>query len=288
LFEKTQEFGDAVDALRMFDFRVDFAAPDSSTFTERAESPVEVAPFNPLTPVGRDDIEQPPAASTAAALDSISDRLMFRLAYRNFGGHESLFATHSVNVGTGETLAAHQSGVRYYELRRSPGEPFAIAEQATFAPNADNRWMPSGAMDHQGNLAIGYNVASLTTFPSMRFAGRLATDPSGGLFQGERSLIAGTGVQTNTGSRWGLQRAQRRSRRRLYVLVHLRVLHGREPGFELGRLADADRPVPLPRVRGREAGGAARQRDQRAHRRSDRGSHRGHRRRLPPVHGVGG
>jgi subtilisin-like proprotein convertase family protein len=198
-----QEFGDAVDALRMFDFRVDFAAPDSSTFTERAESPVEVAPFNPLTPVGRDDIEQPPAASTAAALDSISDRLMFRLAYRNFGGHESLFATHSVNVGTGETLATHQSGVRYYELRRSPGEPFAIAEQATFAPNADNRWMPSGAMDHQGNLAIGYNVASLTTFPSMRFAGRLATDPSGGLFQGERSLIAGTGVQTNTGSRWG-------------------------------------------------------------------------------------
>jgi subtilisin-like proprotein convertase family protein len=197
------EFGDAADALRMFDFHVDFASPGSSTFTERPESPIRVAPFNPLTPAGRDDIEQPPSASAAAALDSISDRVMFRLAYRNFGGHESLVATHSVNVGTGVTLATHQSGVRYYELRRSPGEPFAVAEQATFAPDGDSRWMPSGAMDHQGNLAIGYNVASLTTFPSMRYAGRLATDPSGGLFQGERSLVAGTGVQTNTGSRWG-------------------------------------------------------------------------------------
>lgn len=197
------EFGDAADALRVFDFRVDFATPAASTFTERAESPIRVAAFNPLTPTGRDDVVQPPAASTAAALDSIADRLMFRLAYRNFGGHESLFATHSVNVGTGTSLTTFRSGVRYYELRRSPGEPFAVAEQATFAPDTDSRWMPSGAMDHQGNLAVGYNVASRTTFPSMRYAGRLATDPSGGLFQGERSLVAGTGVQTNTGSRWG-------------------------------------------------------------------------------------
>jgi subtilisin-like proprotein convertase family protein len=191
------------DAVRMFDFRVNYAIPGLSTFTERAESPVAVAPFNPLTPAGRDDIEQPPPASTAAALDSISDRLMFRLAYRNFGDHESLVVTHSVNVGTGVSLATHQSGIRYYELRRAPGEAFQVVEQATFAPDSDSRWMPSGAMDHQGDIAIGYNVASLTTFPSMRYAGRLATDPSGGLFQGERSLVAGTGVQTNTGSRWG-------------------------------------------------------------------------------------
>jgi subtilisin-like proprotein convertase family protein len=197
------EFGDAADALRMFDFRVNFATPALSTFIERAESPIVVAPFNPLTPVGRDDVVQPPPASTAAALDSISDRLMFRLAYRNFGGHESLVATHSVNVGTGTSLTTYRSGVRYYELRRSPGEAFAVAEQATFTPSADSRWMPSGAMDHQGDLAIGYNVASSTTRPSMRYAGRLATDPSGGLFQGERTLVAGTGVQTNTGSRWG-------------------------------------------------------------------------------------
>jgi subtilisin-like proprotein convertase family protein len=198
------EFGASADALRVFDFQVNFADPGASTFTERAESPITVAPFNPLTPAGRDDVVQPPPSSiTAAALDSISDRLMFRLAYRNFGGHESLAVAHSVNVGTGTSLTTYRSGVRYYELRRSPGEAFAVTEQATLAPDGDSRWMPSAAMDHQGDLAVGYNVASRTTFPSMRYAGRLATDPSGGLFQGERSFVAGTGVQTNTGSRWG-------------------------------------------------------------------------------------
>lgn len=58
-------------------------------------------------------------------------------------------------------------------------------------------------MDHQGNLAIGYSVSSLTTFPSIRYAGRLATDPPNGLPQGETTLVAGTGVQRSTGGRWG-------------------------------------------------------------------------------------
>jgi subtilisin-like proprotein convertase family protein len=200
------EFGDPQgDALRVFDFRADFASLAASTFTERAESPIPVAAFNPLTPAGRDDIEQPaPAVTATASLDSISDRLMFRLAYRNFGGYESLVVNHTVNVGTGTTIATHQAGVRYYELRRSlAGGGFTVNEQATFAPDTDNRWMGSAAMDNQGNLAIGFSVSSLTTFPSIRYAGRLASDPPGGLFQGETPLVAGTGVQTSTGSRWG-------------------------------------------------------------------------------------
>ncbi|HEV8254485.1 MAG TPA: proprotein convertase P-domain-containing protein, partial [Vicinamibacteria bacterium] len=200
------EFSDPQgDALRVFDFHADFASPAASTFTERAESPIAVAAFNPLTPAGRDDIEQPPPAVTAtASLDSISDRLMFRLAYRNFGGYESLVVNHTVNVATGTTIATHQAGVRYYELRRNlAGGGFTVNEQATFAPDTDNRWMGSAAMDNQGNLAVGYSVSSLTTFPSIRYAGRLASDPPGGLFQGETPLVAGTGVQTSMASRWG-------------------------------------------------------------------------------------
>ena len=101
---------------------------------------------------------------------------MFRLAYRNFGTHQSLVVNHTVNVGTGVTQATHQAGVRYYELR-STGGAYSVNEQATFAPDTDNRWMGSAAQDHQGNLAVGYSVSSLTTFPSIRYAGRLATDP---------------------------------------------------------------------------------------------------------------
>jgi len=196
------EFGDALDALRLFDFHVDFAVPANSTFTERTESPIAVAAFNPLSPAGRADIRQPAPATDAHAVDSISDRLMHRLQYRNFGTHESLVTTHTVNTGTGTTLATYKAGVRYYELRRSGGT-WAVHEQGTFSPDADNRWMGSAALDNGGNLAVGYSVSSLTTFPSIRYAGRLASDPPGGLAQGERSLVAGTGVQRSTGSRWG-------------------------------------------------------------------------------------
>lgn len=201
-FNANEFLGDLGDSLRMFNFHADFAVPANSTFIERPESPVAVAAFDPRNPAGLDDIEQPPPSTATSAVDSISDRLMHRLQYRNYGTHQALTVNHTVNVGTGTTLALHQAGVRYYELRNTAGT-YAVREQATFAPDTDNRWMGSAAMDHEGNLAVGYSISSTTTFPGVRYAGRLAADPLGGLFQGEATLIAGTGVQTNTGSRWG-------------------------------------------------------------------------------------
>jgi subtilisin-like proprotein convertase family protein len=196
--------GDAGDALRLFNFHADYDVPANSTFTERADSPLVVAAFNPTDPAGLDDIEQPPPSTPTSALDSIQDRLMNRLQYRNFGGYEALTVNHTVNVGTGTTLATHQAGVRYYELRRTlPSGAWTVREQGTHAPDVNNRWMGSSAMDNQGNLAVGYSVSSLTVFPGIRYAGRLVGDPLGSLAQGENTIIAGTGVQTNTGSRFG-------------------------------------------------------------------------------------
>src|SRR5206468_11036912 len=53
-----------------------------------------------------------------------------------------------------------------------------------------------------GNIAVGYSVSSANTFPSIRYAARLATDPPGGLFQGEAVLQAGGGSQSGA-NRWG-------------------------------------------------------------------------------------
>lgn len=199
------EFGDPSDAMRLFAFHADFASPASSTFTELPESPVVVAAFDPRSPSGRDDIEQPAPANSGSFLDSISDRLMFRLQYRNFGSHESLVVNHTVNASgvAPTTPAAYLAAVRYYELRRPSGGSFGVQEQATFAPDSLERWMGSAAMDGSGNLAVGYSASSLTSAPSIRYAGRLAGDPPNGLFQGEAILISGTGVQTHTASRWG-------------------------------------------------------------------------------------
>jgi subtilisin-like proprotein convertase family protein len=192
------ESGDPADALRVFELRPDFANPAASTFTERPESPIAVAAFDPRNPVGRNDIEQP---SPGVRLDSVQDRLMHRLAYRNFGDHEALVLNHTVNVGPSPALASgHQAAVRYYELRRTGGA-FGVAEQATFAPDATNRWMASAAQDHAGDVAVAYSASSASTAPSIRYAGRQPFDPPG--LSAETTLVAGTGVQTHSSGRWG-------------------------------------------------------------------------------------
>jgi hypothetical protein len=126
---------------------------------------------------------------------------MYRLAYRNFGNHESIVATHTVLLtDTGNT------GVRWYEVRNPNGGP-TIYQQGTFAPDTDNRWMASIAMDHVGNIGVGYSVASDVTFPSIRYTGWEVGNPFGTL-QSETSLVAGGGSQTGY-NRWGDYSAMR-------------------------------------------------------------------------------
>src|SRR5262249_52344174 len=92
----SDEFGDPQgDAIRLFNFHADFTKPAKSTFIERPESPLSVAAFDPRNTPGRADIEEP---SPGENIDTIGDRLMHRLFYRNRNGTESLVATHSVNV----------------------------------------------------------------------------------------------------------------------------------------------------------------------------------------------
>jgi hypothetical protein len=209
------EFFDPEDGLRLFDVHVDWNDPAASRVTPRPEAtlaaPLPVAPFDPRAPWTRSDIEQP---GTDIGLDSISDRLMHRLQYRNHGTHESLVVNHTVNVGScGSAVdaACHRAGVRWYELQRSGG-PYHVAQQGTFAPATRpdgggdpqiNRWMGSAATDGSGNLVIGYSAASSTTFPSVWYAGRRAGDPDDQLTLGEGELVAGSGSQTGPAYRWG-------------------------------------------------------------------------------------
>ena len=65
---------------RTFHFHVDFVTPANSTFTLFA-SPA-AAGFTALCPTTRSCV---PQSGTTSRLDGIGDRLMFRLAYRNFG-----------------------------------------------------------------------------------------------------------------------------------------------------------------------------------------------------------
>jgi len=141
-----------------------------------------------------------PQPGTTTQLDSLADRMMYRLSYRNFGDHESMVINHSVTAGSGV-------GVRWYELRNATGQTLATAnpvvnQQGTFAPTTAFRWMGSAAMDKTGGIAVGYNISSSTITPSIRYAYRGPTDPAGTLGN-ETTILAGSGSQTGNLTRWG-------------------------------------------------------------------------------------
>ena len=175
--------------LNLWKFHVDWNTPANTTLTGPISIPVTA--FNTACGGGT-CIPQP---GTTQQLDSLADRLMYRLAYRNFGDHESLVVTHSVTAGT------TASGLRWYEIRNPNGTP-AVFQQSSYSPDTASRWMGSIAMDKLGNIAIGYNVSSSTIKPSLRYSTRLATDPINTL-SNETSIVVGGGSQLATLSRWG-------------------------------------------------------------------------------------
>jgi hypothetical protein len=142
-----------------------------------------------------------PQPGTTTQLDSLGDRLMYRLSYRNFGTREALLVNHSVATG-GVT------GIRWYELTNASGQTMTSAtpvvrQQGTYAPTSDYRWMGSAAMDKTGGIAIGYNISNSSSIrPSIRYAFRAPADPLGTMGV-EQSILAGPGSQTGSLSRWG-------------------------------------------------------------------------------------
>ena len=176
--------------LALWKFHSDFTTPANATFTGPTSLTVP-AYTEACAQFGGTCVPQ----SGGGSLDSLSDRLMYRAAYRNFGDHESIVVNHSVTAGT-------SVGLRWYELRGVTTTP-TLFQSGTFAPDTSYRWMGSAAMDQSGNMAIGYSVSSSALKPQIRVTGRLGGDAAGTLTQGETTIIAGAGAQGASLSRWG-------------------------------------------------------------------------------------
>lgn len=172
--------------LDFWKFHVDWTTPANSTLT----GPTTLA-VNPYAVACAGSDVCIPQAATAQQLHAAGDRLMFRLAYRNFGDHESLVANHTIAV-SGAT------GVRWYELGIANGAP-TVVQQGTYAPADSNyRWMGSVAMDVSGDIALGFSVSGSAINPAIHYTGHLVTDPLGVMSTDESSIIDGTGSQTGT------------------------------------------------------------------------------------------
>ncbi|MFZ0548488.1 MAG: hypothetical protein WAM60_23775 [Candidatus Promineifilaceae bacterium] len=185
------------DFLQIWAFHVDWTTPANSTFTQLPDISVSEFDSDLCGLSSFFAIAMPGVAKcSSSALDPLREVIMFKLQYRNFGSYETLVGNFVTDV-----TGSDDAGVRWFELRKVGAGGWSLYQEGTYAPDGDSRWMGAIAMDGAGNIALGYNVSSGTTYPSLRYVGRLSTDPLGTMPQGEYSIVAGSAA--NGSNRYG-------------------------------------------------------------------------------------
>ena len=188
-------------ALQMWRMHVDWQTPANSTLSGPIQ--ITVPAFNDgLCSFSNNCIPQP---NGAPRLEALSDRLMYRLAYRNLGSKQVLVVDQTVGVNNVNPPAA----MRWYQLTApTNSNTWSLAQSGTFAPGVTtsggpSRWMGSVAMDHQGDIALGYSLSSAAIAPSIAYTGQVAGGPAGQMTEPETLLKAGGGEQLGTDNSWG-------------------------------------------------------------------------------------
>jgi hypothetical protein len=180
--------------ISFYKFHVDWNRTALSTFS---------GPFSSTAPASWASAPNTVSEQSGNALDTLRTRLMMQNQYTNRGGVESLWNSHTVRGST-----TSQAAIRYYQVTVSGGNVGSTTTQAaTFNPSTLSRFTPSVAVDRAGDMAIGYSTSSSTSFPAIKYAGRLSSDAVNTITQTETSLINGTGSQSgscgSTCTRWG-------------------------------------------------------------------------------------
>jgi len=186
--------------MKFYEFHVDWTTPSNSTFAQSLQ--LNVIPFSSIPySVGL------PQKSTSVKLAALSNNysLMNRLQFRYFSDHWSMVTNGTLNAGS------NVAGIRWYEFRRNATDPWSIYQQATYAPaDGNSRWNGSIAMDSSGNIALEYSITSASMYPSIRYTGRIASDPLNQFTIAESGIMNGGGSQTfidpndpSAPSRWG-------------------------------------------------------------------------------------
>jgi hypothetical protein len=182
------------DFLQLYELRADFATPALS-FALVQSIPVAEFSSNLCGLVSAACIPQPGAATL---LDPLREGVL-NLVYRNFGLHESLVGSFVTNVDL--SGATTRAAVRWFELRRSFGDPWSLHQEGTHSPDATHRWVPAIAMNGAGDIAVGYSASGALAFPGLRWAGRVRLAPAGLL--GDEVAITNGGAAQTSSSRWG-------------------------------------------------------------------------------------
>jgi hypothetical protein len=189
-------------AVYEFVYTVDFSQPEHSTLAGvNGSMPILVPRYDLAFCGSLPNISTfcvPQSATAKELLDTLGDRLMYRLALYDDGVTQHFMINHSVNDTT--AVAA-----RWYEFRAAEGSTKLSLYQSGKTPDDGHyRWMGSVARDKMGNIALGNSRSGTARgdFPSLYFAGQSAGDPRG-TTDAEKLIWQGGGAQYNSCNRWG-------------------------------------------------------------------------------------
>jgi len=185
-------------SLNLWNFSVNWTTPSASTFTKSKITVASYIPgcYNVQQPVDTFCVNQPSSVATNNFLDSIGDRLMPRMAYRNFGTYQSFLVSQTVQLKAGSN---QQTGIRWYELRGSATPTLFQSGTVNNVNSVVYRFVPSIAQDKTGNAAAGYSISNNGVHPGIRAAYWSLPNKTAPV---ELNLQNGAGDQENS-SQWG-------------------------------------------------------------------------------------
>ena len=180
------------DALKIYEFKIDWSNPESSTV--KLHQTLDPEPFDTQIGEGWENIAQ---KGTDQKIDAVLDIFNYRAQYRRWVEYNTVTLAHTVDADGND-----KAGIRWYELRDDGAGQWSIFQQGTYAPDDHSRFIPSIGMDKFGNIGMGYNTSSKDLYPGLRYTGRLKNDPLGKMTIDETVAIEGAGARTD-GERFG-------------------------------------------------------------------------------------
>lgn len=197
-----------------WDLCANWSNPAASTLST---TPQRIAARTPFVPRFTDA----PQLGTSNTLDIFGTHVMYRATTRAFPpgapAQVAMVVNHVVEGPVGQGAIkwvqfnfSEPAAPVLTDLLSDGFEPPAprplvkrLADEGSFAPDNDTRWMGGIAIDRGGNIGLGYSVSSSTLSPQLRTTGRAVGDAPGTLRDEVQCTTTSTGSQTGGGGRWG-------------------------------------------------------------------------------------
>ncbi|MCO7227278.1 fibronectin type III domain-containing protein [Pleionea sp. CnH1-48] len=186
------------DAYLFYEYCVDANNPANTTFNQVAA--VSAPEFNSSCLSSGFGSTCAPQPGTSQQLDTLPQMTMYRFSTRMINGELKGSIAHNVNDGNNVMTVRWAT----FDLDSSGAGNHTLTDSGNL-DTSDGlfRFMGSSSIDQDGNLGLVYtrSGSGAGQFPSVYFAGRLASDPAGET-RTESVCVDGSGFQQGT-SRWG-------------------------------------------------------------------------------------